>query len=53
VEMGLAPMSDPWSSAHQQLWQNHLASLNDAYYAHGRARLERLRDWSRGRIRQE
>jgi len=31
-------------------WRRHLESLNDAYYAQGAARLERLRQWSRGRI---
>ena len=37
-------------AARDLLWQRHFKSLNDAYYAQGSARLERLRQWSRGRI---
>ncbi|MHC4641732.1 MAG: hypothetical protein ACYS32_08820 [Planctomycetota bacterium] len=33
-----------------QLCEQHLASLDDAYYERGAARLKRLAEWSRGRI---
>lgn len=51
--MNLVRLPDHWESARHSLWQSHLASLNDAYYAQGLARLKRLRDWSRGRIHQK
>jgi hypothetical protein len=50
VEMNLVPSSDQWEETRDALWRRHLASLNEAYYARGLARLERLRQWSRGRI---
>ncbi|MHC4243256.1 MAG: hypothetical protein ACYS3N_16940 [Planctomycetota bacterium] len=31
------------------LWQHHLSSLSEAYYAHGMEQLERLNKWSRRR----
>ncbi len=49
-EMGLTQRPEGWSDARDDLWQRHVSSLNPAYYAHGRARLERLTQWSRGRI---
>jgi hypothetical protein len=33
-----------------QLCEQHLASLDNAYYERGQARLKRLAEWSRGRI---
>lgn len=48
--MGLIRRPAGWSDARDDLWQRHFLSLNDAYYAHGLARLERLAQWSRGRI---
>jgi lysophospholipase L1-like esterase len=39
-----------WREARDELWQNHLSSLNKAYYAHGIERLERLKKWSSKRI---
>jgi hypothetical protein len=53
IEMGLVHAADHWQTARDPLWQDHLASLNDAYYAQGVARLKRLHDWSRGRIHQK
>lgn len=49
-QMQLTHRSEGWSAARTDLWQRHLSSLNPAYYAHGLARLERLTQWSRGRI---
>lgn len=45
VEDNSAPLAN-----RDKIWRRHLESLNDAYYARGTARLERLRQWSRGRI---
>jgi len=42
-----------WQQARDELWQRHLESLDDTYYAHGAARLKRLTEWSRGRIPKE
>ena len=39
-----------WKRARDELRRRHLDSLDDAYYAHGAARLKRLHEWSRGRI---
>jgi len=39
-----------WRTRRSQLCEQHLASLDDAYYARGQARLKRLAEWSRGRI---
>lgn len=53
VEMNLVSMPEHWQAARDQLWHEHLRSLNEAYYAQGAARLKRLQDWSRGRIHQK
>ena len=50
VEMDLVHTVEHWETERDRRWQHHLTTLNDAYYAQGRARLERLRQWSRGRI---
>jgi len=50
AEMDLVPSPDHWQDTREELWRRHLASLNEAYFAQGLARLERLRQWSRGRI---
>ena len=39
-----------WRTRRNRLCEQHLASLDDAYYARGEARLKRLAEWSRGRI---
>jgi len=49
-QMQLVRASAGWRARRDELWQRHLASLNQAYYARGAARLERLRQWSRGQI---
>lgn len=50
VEMGHVQTPDHWEAARDELRRRHLASLNEAYYARGLARLRRLQEWSRGRI---
>jgi lysophospholipase L1-like esterase len=50
VDMKLVQKSEDWKSRRDKLWQEHLSSLDDAYYARGAARLKRLQQWSRGRI---
>ena len=50
VGMDLVRIPDHWQDARERLWHDHVASLNDAYYAQGVARLKRLQEWSRGRI---
>jgi len=52
-EMEWVRPSDGWEARRDGLWQKHLHSLNEAYYAQGIARLKRLKDWSRGRIHQK
>lgn len=37
-----------WKNARDALWQHNFSSLNNAYYAHGAARLKRLLKWCRG-----
>lgn len=49
-QMGLVRSDAGWPAARDDLWRRHLELLNDAYYAQGAARLQRLRQWSRGRI---
>ena len=39
-----------WNTRRNQLREQHLASLDNAYYARGEARLKRFAEWSRGRI---
>ncbi len=48
--MGLARRPANWHALRETLWQQQLASLDDAYYMHGQDHLKRLREWSRGRI---
>lgn len=50
AEMDLVHTPDRWGETRDELRQRHLASLNEAYYARGLARLRRLQEWSRGRI---
>ena len=47
-EMGFVRTPDGWLAERDTLRQDHLASLNQAYYAHGQEHLRRLRRWSRG-----
>jgi len=47
---GMVQTSAGWLDRRNQLYDQHLASLDDAYYARGEARLKRLAEWSRGRI---
>lgn len=53
AEMDLVHVPEHWQAAREQLWHEHLRSLNEAYYAQGAARLKRLQDWSRSRIHQK
>ena len=39
-----------WRASRDKMCEQHLASLDNAYYALGAARLKRLAEWSRGRI---
>jgi hypothetical protein len=47
---GMVQTPAGWRTRRNQLCEQHLASLDDAYYARGEARLKRLAEWSRGRI---
>jgi hypothetical protein len=49
-QMRLLRADSGWEARRDELWQQQLASLDEAYYARGAARLQRLRQWSRGRI---
>lgn len=53
VKMKLAQTPDGWLSSRDELWRENFASLDNAYYARGAAQLERLQQWSRGRIPKE
>lgn len=50
MDMQLVDARAGWTTARDDLWREHLSSLDDAYHARGAARLERLREWSRGTI---
>ncbi|MBN2129798.1 MAG: SGNH/GDSL hydrolase family protein, partial [Sedimentisphaerales bacterium] len=49
-QMQLVRAASGWPARRDELWQRQLSSLDEAYYARGAARLQRLRQWSRGRI---
>ncbi len=46
-DMKLVSKPEGWETTRDKLWQHHLSSLSEAYYAHGMERLERLNKWSR------
>ena len=50
---GMVQTPAGWQARRNQLFEQHLTSLDDAYYARGEARLKRLVEWSRGRIPEE
>lgn len=50
VDMKIIAPRPGWTSARDALWKEHFSTLDDAYHARGAARLERLREWSRGTI---
>jgi hypothetical protein len=52
-ENGMLHTPADWLTRRNQLCEQHLASLDDAYYARGQARLKRLAEWSRGQIPQK
>ncbi len=47
-DMKLISKPDGWRAARDKLWQDHLSSLNEAYFEQGFTRLKRLHNWSRG-----
>lgn len=49
-ENGMVQTPADWQTRRDQMYEQHLASLDNAYYARGAARLKRLSEWSRGRI---
>jgi lysophospholipase L1-like esterase len=49
-DMDLVCTPEGWRAMRDELWRRHLSSLNEAYFAHGIARLDRLHRWSRGPI---
>jgi len=51
--MELVHRDENWPATRDQLWENHLSSLDDRYYRQGAARLKRLQIWSRGRMPDE
>ncbi len=51
ASLGLVKQNEDWKSRQDDLYQEHLASLDDLYYLKGEVRLERLRDWAAGRAR--
>ncbi|MHC4119164.1 MAG: GDSL-type esterase/lipase family protein [Planctomycetota bacterium] len=53
ADMRLVQKADDWQARRDKLRQEHLSSLDEAYYARGAERLKRLQQWSRGRIPRE
>lgn len=49
-DMKLVSKPEGWRTARDKLWQHHLSSLNEAYFAHGFTQLKRLHRWSHGPI---
>ncbi|MHC4594922.1 MAG: SGNH/GDSL hydrolase family protein, partial [Planctomycetota bacterium] len=49
-DMELVRTDQGWRARRDELWQRHLSSLNEAYYARGVARLKWLHEWSRGPV---
>jgi len=49
VDMEQVCIPEDWRTARDKIWQRHISSLNNAYYARGTARLQRLREWSRNK----
>ncbi len=49
-KMNLVCGTEDWRRERDDVWQNHLSSLGDVYYARGAERLKRLELWSHGRI---
>ncbi|UCE46787.1 MAG: SGNH/GDSL hydrolase family protein [Phycisphaerales bacterium] len=47
-DMELVRTPQDWWATREELWQRHLSSLNEAYFARGLARLKWLHEWSRG-----
>jgi len=52
-EMNLVRGADGWRAVRDELWGEHLSSLDDIYHAMGTVRLNRLLEWSRGRMPKE
>ena len=48
VEMGMITLPKGWEQRRVTLVRDHLATLDEVYYAEGRRRLEGLRMWTRG-----
>jgi len=46
-DMELVRTPQNWRTTRDELWQRHLLSLNENYYAQGLTRLQRLHNWSR------
>ncbi|MCK5173551.1 MAG: SGNH/GDSL hydrolase family protein [Planctomycetes bacterium] len=49
-DMDLLETGEGWQARRDELWQRHLATLDDVYYTQGRAHLKRLQNWSGGRV---
>jgi hypothetical protein len=50
VESGWVQPKAGWELKRQQLYQDHLATLDAPYYARGQEHLEGLRRWAHGRV---
>lgn len=50
IGAGLLDIGAGWQARRDELWQRHLATLDDVYYTQGRTRLKRLQDWTSGRV---
>ncbi|MEZ6065436.1 MAG: SGNH/GDSL hydrolase family protein [Planctomycetaceae bacterium] len=48
-QAGLVTPTDGWETRTEEVWRNHLASLDIHYFARGRRQLDSLRGWAAGR----
>ncbi len=50
VRLKLVNSTDDFEAGREELWREHLTSLDDIYFAHGARRLKKVQEWSRGKI---
>ena len=50
IRLKLVNSADDFEIRREELWREHLASLDDIYFAHGARRLKKVQEWSRGKI---
>jgi hypothetical protein len=51
IERGVVQLAANWKDRQQELYRNHLATLDTPYYARGQEHLDGLRKWAQGRVK--